>query len=291
MGIITKVYTYVTGTVVDPAKANANEDLLYTTINGGLDADNLADDCVTEDQMSDSVSTVVAFDEAFADFVVTGLAVVAGGIGSLACTLSGGTCRVSGKRHVVTATGHTVDDNVTTYCNISSSGVVSWDAGMSGLTLGKIVATAGTTVATDLRTLKPVTNSEIQALSLFDIDSAKVTTTPATTTSATVVTLLSVDITNVKDGDSILLFLSGSFSGGAALVANLGFKAAAQIGDEFPYDIEVASKYKTITPMALYPVTADAATLTITATWRTSTNTLTAAVGTALYALRIRPTG
>lgn len=59
MGIAIKPFTFVNGTVVDATEVNANEDTLYTLVNGNLDTANLAANSVdTGELVNDSVNTL-----------------------------------------------------------------------------------------------------------------------------------------------------------------------------------------------------------------------------------------
>ena len=113
------------------------------------------------------------------------------------------------------------------------------------------------------------------------------------TASATRATMLSSSVTNVKNGDSLFIVMSGSFyTTTNAALANFGFTVGGTATSfEMPYNIEVAAKKKTVTAIELYNVTSDAATLAVTATWRTSATLLNACAGTGLYIIRFRPTG
>jgi hypothetical protein len=295
MGIIAKLTTFVTrGGVLDPAKVDANFDQLFTLVNGLLDAANIADGVITDDLLAASVSPVKRWSDSFQDYVVTGLTVTASG---LACTVGSGKGYVSGFYIEPSASGHTVSDNTTSYCDVSSSGTFSWNSNATPasnyLRLAKIVAATGTCTITDLRNLSPIGKAEIEAKAIWDVESAKVATTPSTTIVNTPAVLLTVTMDNVKNGDTLFLVLSGSFSQATgAAVVNFKFAAGGTpLADEYPLDLPVTVSNRIITLTNLYAVTADAATLVIDIDWRTSAATTSAAIGTGLYVFRLRQTG
>jgi len=56
MGIISKPYTFTSGTTIDPAQVNANFDTLFTEINGLLDAANIEDAAITRPKCASGVT-------------------------------------------------------------------------------------------------------------------------------------------------------------------------------------------------------------------------------------------
>ncbi len=289
MGIISKPKNFTSG-VIPASDVDADFDTLYTLVNGNIETVNIAEGTITDDNMNDSASIVTRWDESFQDYVVDGLTVTASG---LACTVAGGIAYVSGDRITPSSTGHTVTANSTSYCDVGHDGTFSWNGNSTPATgylrLAKIVAGASTCTISDLRNLTPVGENNISSGAVWDIGST-VLTSPASITSATIVTLLTVDLDSVENGDTLFMVLSGTFSQATNVtVVNLGFRCGGVAQTyEFAYDIEVVGKSKILTVAHLYPVVADAAPFEIIATVRTSAVTLTAASGTGLYVLRLR---
>lgn len=290
MGIINKLYNWVSG-VIPVSEMNAEFNQVINTINGNIGSENIAGYTITNDNLNASVSPGTRWAESFQNYVASGLTVTAAG---LSCTVASGTAYVSGERLVVASTGYTVPDGATTFCDLSSSGTFNWNSNPSPpanhLRLARIVAAGGTCTITDMRTRTPIGAQQIEAKNVWDVASTNATGS-TTTTSVTRATLLSTALTNVKAGDTVFLFGMAQLSASAALSANLGFQAGgANTTMEPEEDIETAAKDKAISVLDVYAVVADAASLTINFTWRTSTGTLTAFHRT-LVAVRFRPTG
>jgi hypothetical protein len=98
-------------------------------------------------------------------------------------------------------------------------------------------------------------------------------------------------VANVKDDDTLLLVGWAGMSAAAAAQVHLGFTAGGvNTTLEAPLDIETASKLKTLTVVEFYSVAADADSLAVTLTWRTTASTITAD-HRGLFVVRFRPTG
>ena len=286
MGRISKPYRFSTG-VIDPDSLNADFDTIYTLVNGGLDGSNIAEGGIEADNLNDSISPDVRWSETFRNYVVSGLVVTDSG---LDCVVTAGIAYISGNRVTPSSSGHTVADDATTYCDLSSDGTFSWNSNASPLAgylrLAKIVSAGGVIPGgpTDMRNFAP--------LSVWDLESTLVSTNDATNATATYATLLSATMLDVEAGDTLIMALSGVFSAGAALLTTLNFKVggAAQTAEP-SYDMEVASKNKVITFISLHAVTADAPTLVVDLQWKASTSAITAKKDvTGIYVLRLRPT-
>jgi len=284
MSIISKPFRFSTG-VIDPDKVNSDFDTLYTEINGNLDSANIAEGGINADNLNDSISPSIRWDETFRNYVVSDLVVTNSG---LDCVVTAGIAYISGNRVTPSSSGHTVADDATTYCDLSSDGTFSWNSNASPLDgylrLWKIVSATGDCVLTDMRNFAP--------LSVWDLESTLVSTSDATNATATYATLLSATMLDAEAGDTLIMALSGVFSAGAALLTTFNFKVggAAQTAEP-SYDMEVASKNKIITFVSLHAVTADATTLVVDLQWKASTNTITAKKDvTGIYVLRLRPT-
>ncbi len=299
MGIIVKPWTFpVAGEdTISPSKLNDNFDALFTLVNGLLDSDNIDEDVVVDDNLNKSISPVTRWDESFQDYVVTGLTVTDLG---LDCTVAGGTAYVSGERVEPSSSGHTVDDNATTYCDVSYDGTFSWNANASPATgylrLAKIVATAGACVITDMRTLTPIGAPQIESLVLFDIDSAVGAGAVNLTTSASMADLLTLDSANVKTGDILVPIATVSMTQATAdATVNFGFSVDG-VDQTTVYThrlFSAANNSATKTVIGeLHTVAADADALAVALRWKTSADTTTAiANGQVLTVLRLRPTG
>lgn len=290
MGIINKLYTWAAGQVVSPSELTTEFNQVINLLNGNIEGVNIQSGTITDDLLSDKVSPLVRW-RLLQDFVAEGLAVSAVG---LDCAVLGGVALVSGAYLSVAGTSHTVVDNTTTYCDLSSSGTFSWNSNAvpaSGhLRLAKIVSAGGTCTVTDMRTLAPVGARQIEADAIWDIASANATD-QTDTVSKTRATLLSSSLSDAKAGDTIFLFGMAQLSASAACAANLGFQVGgADTAMEPEEDIETADKDKILTVGDIYAVVADAESLAVNLTWRTSTGTLAARHRT-LIAVRWRPTG
>ena len=282
MGIISKLWNFTTG-VIDPDKLNANFDALYTLVDGELDGANIAEGAIDADNLNASISPLVRWSETFRNYVVSDLTVINDG---LDCSVLPGIAYVSGERVTPAGSGHTVQDETTTYCDLSSDETFSWNSNASPLPgylrLAKVVSTSGDCTITDMRTFNP--------LAVWDLESA-ISVVDAHTTSASMATLLTVTMLDVEEGDSLIMVMNGTFSSttnpvGAGFQFTVG--GVVQSPTEMQ-DIEVAGKYKIITAINLCSATADAATLVVNFDWQTSAATLNAHQR-GLYVLRLRPT-
>ena len=283
MGIISKPYKFSTG-LVDPDRLNANLDLLYTLVNGGLDGDNIAEGAIGADNLNDSISPDVRWGETFRNYVVSDLVVTNSGLG---CIVTTGIAYISGQRVIPSSSGHTVQDESTTYCDLSSDGTFSWNSNVSPLTgylrLAKIVSTSGDCTITDMRTFNP--------LAVWDLESEILTGGDATTTSGTYSTLLTVTMMDVEDHDTLIMAMNGQFVGTADLYGSFNFKVGGASQPLARMADCKAGINMLFTVIDLYAVIANAATLVVNLQWKTSTSTLTAKDDTTgLYVLRLRPT-
>lgn len=209
MGAISRPHDYTTG-VVDADECNDNEDLLYNTINGGLDAANIAANSITDAKMETAVKPVTRDAENFQDRVYAGCSVSTGGSSApLVATVAGGTAYVKGVRVTPTAASHTCATNATTYLDLSSSGVYSWNsnagAASDSVRLYTIVTDAlGITPApTDGRTFCPVGAINIEDNACTDIASANETTATGIVTTNTVSATIISQTIPVLGGDRL----------------------------------------------------------------------------------------
>lgn len=282
MGIISKSYNFDTG-VIPPDQLNANFDTLYTLINGLLDGLNIAEGGIEADNLSDDISPVTRWDETFRDYVVSGLTVTNVG---LDCAVLPGIAYISGERVAPAGTGHTVIDETTSYCDLSSDGTFSWNSNASPvggyLRLAKIVSTGGDCTITDMRNLAP--------LNIWDLESV-VATAEANTTSGTYATLLTVTMLDVEDGDTLIMVTNGTFQSDTnAAVGSFNYNVGGT--DQpltFEHNTHALVTRNTVTFIGLYAVTADASSLVVNLQWKTSAATLLAN-HRGLYVLRLRPT-
>jgi hypothetical protein len=283
MGIISKPYNFTTG-VVNPDEANANFDTLFTLVNGELDGSNIADGAIDDDNLNTSISPVKRWGETFRDYVVSDLTVTNVG---LDCAVLAGIAYVSGERIESVGSGHTVQDETTTYCDLSSDGTFSWNSNASPLSgylrLAKIVSTAGDCTITDMRTFNP--------LAVWDLESEIATTPDAETASATMATLLTVTMLDVEDGDTLIMAVTGNFYAntntvGASFNFYVGGVANTLIFQKY---LTVEMGLNALTFIDIYPVVADAATLEVDFQWASSASKLMVN-HRGLYVVRFRPT-
>ena len=285
MGRISKPYRFSTG-VIDPDRLNADFDTIYTLVNGGLDGSNIAEGGIEADNLNDSISPDVRWSETFRNYVVSDLVVTDSG---LDCVVTAGIAYISGNRVTPSSSGHTVADDATTYCDLSSDGTFSWNSNASPLDgylrLWKIVSATGACVLTDMRNFAP--------LSVWDLESEILTAANATTASPSYSTLLTVTMLDVEVGDSLIMAMSGTFAAVTnPCVGTFNFNVGGVAQTLVP-DIALTTTegHKTVTVLGLYAVTADASSLVVDIQWKSSAATLTAyqnMVG--LYVLRLRPT-
>ena len=198
MSTISKPFTFTTG-IISATEMNDNFDTVYTEVNGNLDGANIKDGGITNAELDPSVSSVTRYDENFQDHVLSGFGCTDAG---LIATVAIGTAYVKGVRVVTTAaSSKTLVNGETFYCDVSSTGTYTWTASTStsanSIRLWKAVAAAGSLTLTDLRKMKPVNATEMEANAATKIDSATITTNvTSTNTVSTVILTKTVDVLN-----------------------------------------------------------------------------------------------
>ena len=280
MGIVSKPYRFSTG-VIDPDSLNADFDTIYTLVNGGLDGSNIAEGGIEADNLNDSISPDVRWSETFRNYVVSDLVVTDSG---LDCVVTAGIAYISGNRVTPSSSGHTVADDATTYCDLSSDGTFSWNSNASPLDgylrLWKIVSATGACVLTDMRNFSP--------LSVWDLESST-SVTSADITSTSMVTLLTVTMLDVEAGDTLIMVMNGDFIATASLAADFNFTVGG-VAQPLTFDHYVTTaQHQTITVISLYAVATDAATLAVEIQGKVSGSAL-GQRHRGLYVLRLRPT-
>ncbi len=87
MGLISRQYNYVAGRTIKAAEINKNENLLYETMNGNIENENIKSDTLSERVLTEEINPLVRDAEKYLSFVSSGLVVTD--------TSSNGTAKVS----------------------------------------------------------------------------------------------------------------------------------------------------------------------------------------------------
>jgi hypothetical protein len=213
MTIPIKQHNFTTG-VISASEINENFDTLYNWANGYVDSSNITDGSLVNADFASSASPETRFDECFDDFVYSGL--TASATSSTQVTVIAGTAYIEGVRVVTTTSSvKTFASSEVWYCDLTSSGVYTWVAGISApvtahaVRLCKGVESGGSITVTDLRNRTAIGSAK-------KIDSVKnVTTTGVATTNTATTTASGVIVTqdiSVLNGDVVAIFAHGDLS-------------------------------------------------------------------------------
>jgi len=280
---ITKPHGDFSTGAIPPDKVNDQMDTVYNEFNGGINADNIENDSLTDNEIATAIKPVLRYKECFQDHSYSGLTMSYSG---LEATIAAGTAYVDGVRVEADSETHTCNTSSTTYLDLSAAGTYSWNSNANpaddATRLYTIITddTEITPAPTDTRTLAPVNYSEIEADACTKVYSAKNTTTDATTTATTYVTCLDAGTVDVKEGDELVMhgiavMKESNVSIGYLAIAVDGTEQDIKSGNYF----ETATKDYPIKAEAIYSVAADNPALPITMTFKTVDTAITLTAG------------